>query len=82
MAYVTQYTKKFITETTTPGHDHWNTLYEPADRVPVSGIYRCEGCGDEITSNARDPFPPQNRHQHQDQSVPILWRLIVRTKTS
>lgn len=82
MAFVTQDTRRYIVETNSPENTHWNTLYEPSDRVPVSGIYRCEGCGDEITSNARDPFPPQNRHQHQDQSAPILWRLIVRTKTS
>ncbi|AVD91085.1 protein L [Pseudomonas sp. SWI36] len=81
MAFVTRETARFITETDKPGNTHWNTLYEPADRVPVSGIYRCEGCGDEITSNAGDPFPPQNRHQHQNRSA-ILWRLIVRTRTS
>lgn len=80
MALVTQETRKFILNTNQPGNAHWNTLYEIGDTVPVSGIYRCEGCGHEITSNHRDPFPPQNRHQHPDKSE-VLWRLIVMTQT-
>jgi len=82
MAYVTEFTRRFISTTNSPGHAHWTTLYEIGDTVPVSGIYRCQGCGDEITSNAGQPFPPQNRHQHADTSVEVLWQLIVRTKTS
>lgn len=81
MAFVTQETAHFIVRTDSPDNAHWKNRYKPADKVPVSGIYRCEGCGDEITSNAGDPFPPQNRHQHQNQAA-IIWRLIVRTKTS
>ncbi len=58
----------------------WNTLYDTGSVVPASGIYRCEGCGDEITSNKYDPFPPQNKHQHAN-GTPIQWRLIVQTQT-
>lgn len=82
MALVTAETRPLVLNTNQPGNAHWNTLYGIGDTVPVSGIYRCEGCGDEITSNAGDPFPPQNRHQHQNRSVAVHWRLIVRTQTS
>ncbi|MCO8166829.1 protein L [Pseudomonas sp. 21LCFQ02] len=81
MALVTDSTRRFIKATSQPGNEHWNTLYEIGDKVPVSGIYRCQGCGHEITSNARDPFPPQNKHQHSDGAVEVLWQLIVMTQT-
>ena len=60
----------------------WKTAYKPSDKVPVSGIYRCVGCGREITSNDGDPFPPQNHHQHTTAQGAIRWKLNVRTNTS
>lgn len=60
---------------------HWKTEYGPGDAVPVSGIYRCIGCKREITSNAQDPFPPQNHHQHTVAQGKIKWKLNVRTNT-
>lgn len=59
--------------------DWWKNEYGPGDDVPVSGIYRCVGCGREIASNKGDPFPPQNNHQHTDKQGDILWKLNVRT---
>lgn len=61
--------------------DWWKTTYGPGDDVPVSGIYKCLGCTREITSNAPDKFPPQNRHQHDSSDGQIEWKLIVRTNT-
>jgi hypothetical protein len=60
---------------------HWTTAYGPSEKVPVSGIYKCTGCKKEITSNAQDPFPPQNHHQHTAAQGAIRWKLIVRTNT-
>jgi hypothetical protein len=60
---------------------HWKKRYGPADDVPVSGIYKCLGCTKEITSNAPDKFPPQNKHQHASADGDIEWKLIVRTNT-
>jgi hypothetical protein len=60
----------------------WRTTYEPGQIVPVSGIYRCLGCSREITSNANDPFPPQNHHQHTSSQGKIRWKLNVRSNTS
>lgn len=69
-----------LTQTEGSG-EHWNTVYSPSDTVPVSGIYKCQGCKKEITSNKNDPFPPQNHHQHSTSSGGIRWKLIVRTNT-
>ena len=59
----------------------WTTDYNPGATVPQSGIYKCRACNREVTSNANDPFPPQNHHSHP-QSQPIKWRLLVWTNTA
>ncbi|CAK1942058.1 Protein L [Vibrio crassostreae] len=61
---------------------HWQDSYTPGTEVPVSGIYRCVGCNKEITSNAGDPFPPQNHHQHTPRQGAVNWKLNVRTNTN
>lgn len=58
-------------------HSEYDKLYKPGDNCPNSGIYRCEGCGDEIASNKGNPFPPQNHPQHAPGQGEIRWRLIV-----
>lgn len=60
---------------------HWHTLHQPGAKVPMSGIYICVGCNDEVTSNEGDPFPPQNHHQHEKSQGDIRWKLLVRTNT-
>jgi len=60
----------------------WTTSYSPGEKVPVSGIYRCLGCGKEDACNAADPFPPQSHHQHTTQQGKIRWRLNVRANTA
>jgi hypothetical protein len=64
----------FFTQQTGPAFDF---LHKPGMPVPVSGIYKCSGCGDEIACNKGDPFPPQNHHQHRDPRMFIRWRLIA-----
>ncbi len=60
----------------TSSSEAFDKIYPPGTRAPFSGIYRCEGCGDEVASNKNDPLPPQNSHQHNT-SAPIRWRLLV-----
>ena len=55
----------------------YDSVHSPGTVVPHSGVYRCEGCGREIAANQRDPFPPQNHHQHSTYQGSIRWRLIV-----
>jgi len=80
MPFYTKETSQFFSEGKSE-NIHWQKTYKISDKVPVSGIYRCVGCGDEITSNAGDPFPPQNTKQHPCSPSTIKWKLVARTKT-
>jgi hypothetical protein len=53
--------------------------FHPGDIVPVSGIYRCTGCGREDACNSGDPFPTQNHAQHLPTQGIIQWQLVVGT---
>lgn len=84
MAEVTANSARYINQiapTILTGGVEWRYAHGIGATVPASGIYRCAGCGDEITPNKGDKFPPQNRHQHADPKVDVLWELIVKTQT-
>lgn len=55
----------------------FDAVHQPGSPTPHSGIYRCEGCGHEVASNAGNPLPPQNHHQHGAAQGAIRWRMIV-----
>jgi len=55
----------------------FDTLHSPGQNTPHSGIYRCEGCGNEVASNGGNPLPPQNHHQHTPAQGNIRWRMAV-----
>lgn len=57
-------------------HVNFDKIHAPGTPAPDPGIYRCVGCGDEISIAGGHIFPPQNHHQHPDLS-PIRWQLIV-----
>lgn len=78
MPFFTDQTSKFFTKQ--ESGKEWESTYGISEKVPASGIYRCTGCGDEITSNKGDIFPPQNRTQHPNCSA-IKWRLVAKTRT-
>lgn len=59
----------------------WNNTYRPGEEVPVSGIYRCQGCNREIAANMDNGFPPQNYHQHHTKYGPVLWKLNIKAET-
>ena len=40
-------------------HQNFSKLNPPGTVVPDSGIYRCEGCGDEIAANKNQPLRPR-----------------------
>lgn len=58
----------------------FDVLLRPGTETPHSGLYRCQNCTREVASNAGNPLPPQNHHQHPTRA-PILWRLIVAART-
>lgn len=51
--------------------------HKPGQTPPLSGIYRCMGCGREIVAEEARQFPPQNHHTHTSAQGAIRWRLIV-----
>ena len=57
--------------------DAFDTVHEAGAITPYSGIYRCEGCGKNVTSIAGAPLPPQNHHQHGVAQGRIRWRLAA-----
>lgn len=59
------------------GDAAFDTTYKPGTAAPYSGIYRCCGCAYEVASNATQPLPPQNHHQHPPAAGEIRWQLIV-----
>ena len=80
MAYYVDSTEKYLEKTSEPEGSVWQKLFSPGTTCPDSGIYRCNSCGDEVTSNKGDPLPPQNHKQHTSDKK-ILWELIIKTKT-
>lgn len=56
--------------------DPFKIEYKPGDRAPLSGIYKCIHCGDEIAHNGGEPMPPQNHKQHPV-TPPVRWKLSV-----
>lgn len=63
-------------------HGNFDSTHQPGSRVPDSGVYRCEGCGREISHNENTVLPPQNHHQHTSAQGSIRWRLIVAAETN
>ncbi len=66
---------------TSSNSDAFDMVHSPGATTPNSGIYRCEGCGDEIAANKGNPLPPQNHHQHSTGHGAIRWRLVVYAQT-
>ena len=63
-------------------HESFDTLHSPGTSPAHSGIYKCEGCGKEISHNANTTLPPQNHHQHAQNQGAIRWRMVVYAQTS
>jgi len=57
-------------------HANFDTDLTPGSGAPDAGIYRCSGCGDEIGIAKGHTLPPQNHHQHTNNSA-VRWRLLV-----
>lgn len=55
----------------------FDVTHGPAQHVPHSGIYRCDGCGREVVAEQARTFPPQNHHQHSTVQGAVRWHLLV-----
>lgn len=73
---------KSATHLTQSTHANFDTIHQPGSKPPDSGIYRCVGCGREISHNAGNSLPPQNHHQHTPSQGTIRWQMIVCAQTN
>jgi hypothetical protein len=61
-------------------HAAWEKIWKPGETPDYAGIYRCQGCGDEIASNKNVQLPTQNHRQHSTSQGAIRWKLLVLTQ--
>jgi hypothetical protein len=59
------------------GEVEFDRLHTPGEAVPLSGIYRCEGCAFEDVGERGRIFPPA-RDPHVCRPGATKWRLIVK----
>jgi hypothetical protein len=55
----------------------FDSIWKPGTRPEYSGIFRCGGCGKEITHISSEALPSQNHHQHTAVQGDIRWQMIV-----
>ena len=58
-------------------HFGFEKSYAPGTVVPVSGIYRCRGCGREVALAKGSALPLHAQHDHGFESGPASWVAIV-----
>ena len=57
--------------------EKFDPAYGPGTTTKEAGIYKCQGCGMEVVSDAGQPLPPSTHHQHSLTQGGMAWRLIV-----
>jgi len=58
----------------------FDKIWKPGETPTHAGIYRCQGCRDEIASNKDVKLPTQNHRQHSTAQGDVRWKLIVATQ--
>jgi hypothetical protein len=66
----------YLTNSADPKFD---PAHPPGTVPPISGIYKCQGCGCEVVAHPDNPLPPPNHHEHALDQGGVAWRLIVAT---
>ncbi|EMC4384912.1 TPA: protein L [Enterobacter hormaechei] len=77
MALVRSGRKSNIFEADTKFNSVFDTEYKPGETCEYEGIYKCTGCGKEVTIAGGKTIPPQNHHQHTPAQGNIRWQLFV-----
>ncbi|APP18161.1 TPA: protein L [Klebsiella pneumoniae] len=77
MALVKHGSRHLIGEAGAQHNGTYDRKYRSGDTCQFEGIYKCAGCGKEITLAKGKTFPPQNHHQHSLLSGAIEWQLLV-----
>lgn len=55
----------------------FDTRHAPGTKAENPGIYRCTGCGDEVSMAKGQTLPPQSHHQHEPGQGTVAWQLVV-----
>ena len=58
----------------------FDSEHEPGAVTPLSGIYRCTNCGEEVASPVGTPLPPHNHRPHDILQGRVRWQLLVSTQ--
>ncbi|MGK3394222.1 hypothetical protein, partial [Klebsiella pneumoniae] len=77
MALVRSGNKTKIFEADPKFNPVFDTQHKPGDTCTYEGIYKCTGCGKEVTIAGGKTLPPQNHHQHSPGQGDIRWQLFV-----
>jgi len=77
MALVRSGSKSKISEAGTQSNPAFDTEYKPGEKCEYEGIYKCTGCGKEVTVAGGKTIPTQNHHQHTTSQGNIRWQLFV-----
>lgn len=77
MALAKHGSKHLIGEADAKHNSTYEHKYGPGETCKFEGIYKCSGCGKEITLAKDKTFPPQNHHQHTPAQGAISWQLFI-----
>jgi len=55
----------------------FDTRHAPGTVASNPGIYRCPGCGEEVTVLRGQRLPPADHHQHDPKLGKVEWQLLV-----
>ena len=55
----------------------FDTRYAPGTKTENAGIYRCTGCGEEVTIPKGQKLPPLTHHEHERGEGKLEWQLVV-----
>jgi hypothetical protein len=59
------------------GDAMYDKVHAAGAEAPRSGIYRCDGCGQETTVLSGQPLPAEGSHEHIPSQKLVRWKLIV-----
>jgi hypothetical protein len=55
----------------------FDVRYAPGAKVANAGIYRCNGCGDEVCVSLGQSLPQPPQHVHEASAGKAEWQLLV-----
>lgn len=77
MALVRKGNQTQVKEANAESNGTFDKVHKPGEKCAHEGIYKCDGCGKEVTIAGGKTIPPQNHHQHTAQQGEIRWKLFV-----